>query len=274
MRATYELADYLAAPRGSALIGPTFIVWWRSAALNGIVFWGRPEEKQVEAVTRALDAELGADVTRHASLIDARRVDAVDLAAFNRLSSYVRRRGETFARLITKQALLRPEGFAGAAVAGFYAILEPRYPVSVFTNPDDALAWLDVAREAALIEELEQLVASARADSPLLASLREYLQRQPSGATLHSVAAELGVSARSLQRKLREANTSFRREEREAQVRAARALLLDTELDVKQVASVVGCASVQHFTTLFRKWTGETPSRWRTARRERREDAA
>jgi len=40
-------------------------------------------------------------------------------------------------------------------------------------------------------------------------------------------------------------------------------LLADTDHKITSIAFEVGCASLQHFSTLFRKATGVAPSEWR-----------
>jgi AraC-like DNA-binding protein len=53
----------------------------------------------------------------------------------------------------------------------------------------------------------------------------------------------------------------------DARVRAAKRMLLDGDAPLTTIAIESGCASLQHFNTLFRKRTGQLPSAWR--RRER-----
>jgi AraC-like DNA-binding protein len=267
MRDAGTLANYVAAPVGKFWLGRTFIVWWASEALNGTVFWEKSDESDIRHLVRAYDAELATGVSPHASLIDARRLSAVDLAAFNALSRYLDTRREPFSRLVTRQALLRPEGMAGAVVAGFYTVLKPSYPVEVFTEPTAALNWLGIPELAGVVDELDTAYAEACATTTLLISLRLVLERKLGRARLASSARELGVSARSLQRRLRESNTSFRSEQHLAQVRVAQQMLLETNYDLKRIAADVGCASLQHFSVLFRNLTGQSPSAWRTQRR-------
>jgi transcriptional regulator GlxA family with amidase domain len=50
-------------------------------------------------------------------------------------------------------------------------------------------------------------------------------------------------------------------------VRVAQQMLLETNYDLKRIAADVGCASLQHFSVLFRNLTGQAPSAWRTLRR-------
>ena len=261
------LEAYLERPIGSCLCGPSYAVWWRDPALKCTVFWDRPDEDDIGRITRALDAELERTVTPHASLVDARRVRAVDLGAFTALSQYLLRRREQFARFVARQALLRPEGLAGAAVAGFNAVLSPAYPVGVFAQTTEALQWLRVVDVAQVTRELEELCAMVTASSSVLVAMRAHLDRRLGATTVADAAFALGLSARQLQRRLREARTSFQQESAAARIRAAKTLLLETNYDVKRIAIEVGCASLQHLCMLFRKEVGETPSQWRAGRR-------
>jgi AraC-like DNA-binding protein len=267
MESAASLNDYVAMPVGRYLLGSTYAVWWHSVRLNGIVFWERPEHEHIQRVTRALDAEVRPGVAPHASLIDARRVRAVDLGAFNMLSRYVNERREAFARLVTRQALVRPGGLAGAAVAGFYAVLAPSYPVSVFTEPEAALEWLGLEDARRIAREVDAIYELATSSPSVIVLLRAHLDQRLGASNLEDAAHALDMSTRQLQRRLLDARTSFQREDRAARVRAAKTLLLETNYDIKRVAIEVGFASLQHFGAFFRKATLETPSQWRARHR-------
>jgi AraC-like DNA-binding protein len=225
--------------------------------------WGRPEEEHIECITRALDAELSPSVVPHASLIDARRVREVDAAAFDALLTYVASRRDAFGRLITRQAVLRPEGFAGAAIAGFYRVLTPSFGVEVFTDPEEALLWLGAREERCLCDELDALVDQGHGASAAVVALRAYLERSLGSANIACASDALRISTRTLQRQLQEAGTSFRIELNRARIRRAKGLILDSELDLKQVAQSVGCGSPQTFSSLFRRIEGQPPSQFR-----------
>ncbi len=81
-----------------------------------------------------------------------------------------------------------------------------------------------------------------------------------------AAARALGQAPRSLQRHLRDAGTSFQRELDAARVRVAQRLLETSRASLTEIALDVGCASPQHFSALFRRVTGQTPSAWRTSR--------
>jgi transcriptional regulator GlxA family with amidase domain len=53
-------------------------------------------------------------------------------------------------------------------------------------------------------------------------------------------------------------------------VRVAERLLRDTSSSLGAVAVEIGCASQQHFSTLFKRLTGESPSAFRTRTTEGR----
>jgi AraC-like DNA-binding protein len=258
--------DYGSHPVGRYLWGPTYVVWFFSPTLQGIMFWDRPVEEHIERVVAALDGELRWGVGPHASLIDLRRVTAVDRGGFTVLLNWAQARRDALARVITRQAFVRPDGLAGAAVAGFPALLAPGYPIEVFTDPVAAFGWLGVEDHTDVVAELDAIQATASGGSTFLAAVRAHLERQP-GALLPETAQAFGLSQRNLQRKLTELHTTFQSEQNAARVRVAKTLLLETNYDLKRIAFDVGCASLQNFSALFHKSIGESPSQWRSRQR-------
>lgn len=78
--------------------------------------------------------------------------------------------------------------------------------------------------------------------------------------TLDSVAAELRMSARSLQRYLSEEGTSLRALVQEHRVETAQMLLERTDMPLSQVALTLGYADGTVFWRAYRSWTGQEPS--------------
>jgi len=75
------------------------------------------------------------------------------------------------------------------------------------------------------------------------------------------IAQELGISVRQLERLFgRYFNTSPSRYYMELRMDRARNLLLQTEMSVSEIAVASGFQSVGHFTRLYRKFFGTTPS--------------
>ncbi len=81
---------------------------------------------------------------------------------------------------------------------------------------------------------------------------------------IQNIAKELGMSDRTLQRRLTDENTSFKHLLSEARHEQARAYLADPSLEIKEVAFLIGYEDQNSFYRAFRHWEGETPSQWRT----------
>ncbi len=268
MRPAEGLDDYLRDPIGRYLTGEGFLHWYASADLCGFTLWGRPGEPQVRRLVEVLDVELP-PAAPHMALVDASRLEAADPSAFTVLVRYMQEREQRFGQSVLRQALVRPEGVVGAIVGGFYSLLTGAYASRAFKDAPDALAWLSVpeATAAPLLGRLGELVAEATGQSPLLRELHQVLRGRLVDANLGDVSREMGMSERTLQRRLKEAGTSFQTELNAVQVRTAQGLLRETDMKLTAVAVEVGCASLQHFSSLFRKLVGESPSTWREQQR-------
>jgi AraC-like DNA-binding protein len=266
VRRATSIDEYLSAPAGRYVAGRTFVHFFASPELCGLLLWGRPNEEDVRAMTRALDSELPERAPLHSSVVDARRIEDVDAAAFEALVEYFRPRTVRFGDNIVRHALVRPSGVLGAVVAGFWGVVPATHPerTRVFTEMPEALGW--VGAGDGLLAELEELHAAASGTPRPVQALRDHLATSPRRPTLAEVARRLSVSPRTFQEQLRAAGTTFRDELNVARVRAAEALLLTTDRSLTAIALEVGCASLQHFSTLFRKVTGESPSAWRARR--------
>jgi AraC-like DNA-binding protein len=268
VRPAAGLDDYLREPIGHYLSGENFLHWYASPELCGFIVWGRPGETQIQRLTQVLDVEL-APALPHVSLVDTRRVEAPDANGLSVLVKYMVPRINGFSQTVKRQALLRPEGMTGAVVGGFYSLVSSGYPTRAFAEPLEALAWLGRPLDEAqsLMNTLNDLVMQVMGQSPVLGELHRVLRNRLVGANLAEISRELGMSERTLQRRLREAGTSFQTELNTVQVRTAQSLLLGSDAKLTAVAVEVGCASLQHFSSLFRKMTGESPSSWRARHR-------
>lgn len=105
-------------------------------------------------------------------------------------------------------------------------------------------------------------------------TIRDALLRAPTlDATMAGVARQLHMSARTLQRRLKEEGTSLRA--LLEQVRRARAgPLLESGQSIAEVAYLLGYAEPSAFHHAFRRWTSETPEAFRTRVRKGRNSPA
>jgi AraC-like DNA-binding protein len=255
-----EADEYRADPIGACCVLPHALAFCARPSLWGFALWGTPTETDIRRLVPLLALELAAGVAPHASLVDVRRLDAGDPRAFAVLARYLRSNWDAFRTQVTRLALVRPTGVLGATVAGFYQVAGAPYPVRVFDDLAAAGAWLR-AKEVA--RELDAAISEASGVSPTLAQLRRWLDGHLVGASVARAARACSRAPRSLQRDLREAGTSFQTELDAARVRLAQRLLRETASPLTEIAYDVGCASPQHFSTLFKRVVGCAPSVWR-----------
>jgi AraC-like DNA-binding protein len=123
--------------------------------------------------------------------------------------------------------------------------------------------------DASLFQVLDDhaamLLAGLPPASPLLAELREAItaELRDGEATLARVGKRLGMSGRTLQRRLDEQRLEFRAVVDEVSGELAKAWLCDRALGIGEVAFLLGFADQSAFTRAFKRWTGVTPGRWR-----------
>jgi AraC-like DNA-binding protein len=98
--------------------------------------------------------------------------------------------------------------------------------------------------------------------------LRQYLLAvSPSRIPEISAAArDLGMSERSLRRRLTADGTSYRDVVRSALEASAGRMLRDSTCTIKETAVALGFADPAAFHRAFKRWTGMTPGEYRRAR--------
>jgi AraC-like DNA-binding protein len=269
VRRAATIAEYVERPFGAYFSGSTFLHFFAEETLCGTLFWGRPDERAIHDLTRALEAELPTRSPPHRAFVDATRLTSVDPAAFHALAAFVGPRAEEFGRNVTAHAIARPPGVLGALVAGFYEVT-PSWQserTRFFDEPRAALDALGYSRADELLATLDAAQARASGTPPEVRALHAFVQAHPRGVTIAAAARALNLAPRAMQETLRGLGTTFRREVNVARVRAAETLLADSDTKLSVIAAEVGCASVQHFSTLFRKQTGQAPSAWRARHR-------
>jgi AraC-like DNA-binding protein len=132
------------------------------------------------------------------------------------------------------------------------------------TFPSEVLDWPVEGSLSAISSEMRSLLSANRVDdykgqvravlSSLLTSGR---------GTAATVAAILGLSERSLQRKLGEEGTCFR--ELQEQVRQSIAInyLREPQFRLTDIAEMLGYADLSVFSRSFKRWFGISPRQWR-----------
>jgi AraC-like DNA-binding protein len=258
--ATFE--DFSAAPVDGYSIGENWLAFYQPH-LSGAVVWGTLGPTTMLALAAISPIRLAAPARPHPTYLDLRLVDAIEGDVLTlRDELYRIATTPVLVQQVPKAATLYSPNMVGATIVGIGTISPAPYPEAFFTEPDEALRWLERSDDIALVAELDYLRVQAASMSRLVRELRKLLDEAPR-QPLRVVARQLGVSARSLQRQLAAAGTTFEQERALATVRTAQRLLLDRNAHIKQVALEVGCTSPQQLAALFRKFVGETPTEWR-----------
>ncbi|WP_257449688.1 AraC family transcriptional regulator [Archangium lipolyticum] len=134
------------------------------------------------------------------------------------------------------------------------------FPVALLARPlPGGDAGLSGVLARATDRMLAGLPASSRAADRVRALLPELLPE--SGAELAHLAAHLGMSPRTLQRRLRDEGTSLEAE-REAFRRQQARVLLEAGTPIAEVAWRLGYSAPSAFHHAFRRWTGQSPRAW------------
>jgi AraC-like DNA-binding protein len=165
-----------------------------------------------------------------------------------------------FARPQANKAILRR--YFGCAL-----LFDAPYDLMVFDEATLALPMVN--RNAQLLSLLAPGLELALPESDPARTLADdvcdTLARTMSGdrPTVSKVAKSLGMSVRTLQRRLGELGTTYQAVLDDVRHDSARRLLKSTNLAVEEVAFLLGYEEVNSFMRAFHVWEGTTPARWR-----------
>ncbi len=257
-----DIESFVASPRDHYVVGRCFCFWQLGTATKGVIAWGEPGAEDALDMTRAFEAGARID-ERHVSLVDMRRLRTLDVAAFEVIMRYMAERQSAFSKTVVRQALVHGTGAIGAAVGGFYRVVNPTYPVESFDRLDRAIEWL-APPEPTVARQVMDALRSRFVEVPdVLSRLHALLERSTEIPSLADSAQELGISTRSFQRELAEAGSSFRLEIARFRLARAEHLLAGTGMSVKAIAFAVHIEPTR-LAALFRRVHGVSPAVWRS----------
>lgn len=142
---------------------------------------------------------------------------------------------------------------------------------SALVTSADTLDWPNVQSERSLEAFLKsapyRLIVSAHGEQSLsdrvLALFGDDFSRPMPSAV--ETGRRLGLSVSTLRRRLVEEGASFQRLKDESRRTAAIRYLADTDLSLADIARLLGFDEPSAFFRAFRRWTGMTPSRYRSS---------
>jgi AraC-like DNA-binding protein len=118
-----------------------------------------------------------------------------------------------------------------------------------------------------LVPQFENALKEGRAKRGNLERVKWVLKRLLSGSRpdLLMVAKELGMSDRTLQRRITGEGTTFRQLLNDTRRELVRQYLGDPSVEINEAAFLVGFEDPNSFYRAFRSWEGKTPAEWRSA---------
>ena len=126
------------------------------------------------------------------------------------------------------------------------------------THNEELLAVLGAHVES----ELNARNTATNADEKVKEAIRRSLGgRRP---TLQNVARELGLSSRTLQRRLTGGGTSFQQLVEDIRRELARHYLKQSKVELNETAFLLGFEDTNSFFRAFQVWEGTSPGEWRT----------
>jgi AraC-like DNA-binding protein len=112
----------------------------------------------------------------------------------------------------------------------------------------------------------DRVIAEGPIETDLIRQIRAVcLNRSKHLPTADEVAAELGLSLRTMHRRLAESGLSYREIIDDVRRSVAIEFLENTRMKIDQVAERVGFADATSFRKAFKKWTGRSPRHFRSA---------
>jgi AraC-like DNA-binding protein len=147
------------------------------------------------------------------------------------------------------------------------------YDLMVFDEATLALPMVNRNAQlfSVLLPGLELAVAKDGRERTLVDDVRLALSEMMSGArpAIANVAKSLGMSSRTMQRRLRDVGTTYQHVLDDVRQRSARRLLANTDLVMGEIAFVLGFEELNSFMRAFHAWEGTTATKWRERARSR-----
>jgi AraC-like DNA-binding protein len=132
---------------------------------------------------------------------------------------------------------------------------------------DQPLPGRDPVTAAAAEAQCRRLLGTLTPAGSLATRLRRYMLDHPGRLpTQDESARQLGLSRRSLRRRLAEEGTGFRALLDEVRFGLVAGYLENTPLSLDEIAARTGFSDAANLSHAFRRWTGESPGGWRNRR--------
>lgn len=167
-------------------------------------------------------------------------------------------------------AVPEPEGFDEVSEQfGFALEFNCDHTIIYFDRSliDEPLQFVDPQTTRLIAEVCERQLVELNAEASAVGALKALIVRNIAAPpTLEQSASTLGVSSRSLRRRLQQEGSTFGSVLVEARKELAIRLLLESDEAVSSIGYQIGFEHPTHFGRAFKKWTGQSPTQFRQSR--------
>lgn len=137
---------------------------------------------------------------------------------------------------------------------------------------DAPLQAADVAIAPAYLRQCELLLRQMERAGGFESSVRRILlSSRGRFPTAPEIARALNLSERTMRRRLSAENTSYQAIVNDVRNHLARQYLIDTDLSVADIGTLIGFEDLSNFRHAFQRWNGVSPSRFRRQQADARE---
>jgi AraC-like DNA-binding protein len=131
------------------------------------------------------------------------------------------------------------------------------------TDLDQPLLASDDHLYRLMLQYCDQAIEKmSKAKSSLVYSVEEAISKDPT-TTQAGVARQLGMSVRTLSRRLTANGTSYSEVLDGYRETMSKSMIDDSEMSLTEIAFVLGYSDLSSFSTAFRRWVGKTPTEYR-----------
>ena len=243
------------------LLGENWVYGAHSTGVFYLVLGGHPSAADMHALVRVMTRELARQP--HRTLVDVSQLSVIFPETFQILVRYFAEHRDALSKAVTEVAVVLPRGMARATVAGFFSVAPQPFPVGLHTSLREAAAAFCSSHAESFGATVTHALQLQREGRSVLSRASEQLRSASPSPTCSEVARSLGMSERSLQRHLRLAGATYSQLQRAARLGSAKERLATSQQSVTEIAADFGFSSSQHFTTLFKRAFGVTPSQFR-----------
>ena len=129
---------------------------------------------------------------------------------------------------------------------------------------DNPLPQSDPDSNRHLQQQCQMLIAKLTTQGQLVDNVRMLVLARPGFfPDIDYIAEKLGMSTRTLRRRLKEEGSSYRELLEEIRFGLAKEYLGETKLPMEEISVLLGYTESGNFSHAFRRWSGESPSIWR-----------